>query len=65
MIRIEHTGSLSEAQESAQLLGGADLVVEVMRSLMDGSSLQSADTLHVLNMTPYEGCFEYAMKTHS
>ena len=28
MIRIEHTRSLSEAQESAQLLGGADLVIE-------------------------------------
>ena len=54
--------SLSAAQESAQLLGGADVVKEIMSSLIDGTVLKANDMIHFINLTPCEGTVEYTMR---
>ena len=54
--------SLSAAQESAQLLGGADVVKEIMSSLIDGTVFKANDLIHFINLTPYEGTVEYTMR---
>ena len=53
----------SDHQQSAQLLGGSDVVVEIIKTAVDGSNVNGNDLLHVLNLTPYEGTFELAIKS--
>ena len=39
------------------------MVVEILKTLVDGSTLNGNDLMHVLNLTPYEGTFEIAIKS--
>jgi hypothetical protein len=60
---IKPARGFSDHQQSAQLLGGSDVVVEIIKTAVDGSNVNGNDLLHVLNLTPYEGTFELAIKS--
>lgn len=49
--------SLSEAQESAQMLTGLDMPNSVLYSLLTNAKLP-AGNVGVVNLSPYDGCLE-------
>ena len=51
--------SMSDAQESGQLLSGSDLPNTILDSLLNGAQL-SQGTIGLVNLSPYDGCVEAA-----
>lgn len=49
--------SMSEAQESAQLLAGPELPTIVLESILHGSTF-SGNSCGIVNLTPYDGHLE-------
>lgn len=52
--------SYSEAQESAQLLGGAGLPTQILRDLIKGANLDAQQVLSIINLTPWDGTLDLA-----
>lgn len=53
--------AMSEVQESAQLLGGRSVPMEIIRSLLKGTDIEKEPQVHsvaIINLTPYEGMLE-------
>lgn len=50
--------SLSDAQESAQLLTGLDLPFSCLSSLIQGAEIKGH--VGLINLSPYDGCLESA-----
>jgi hypothetical protein len=53
--------NLSDVQEAAQLLGGKDMPVQIMQTLISGTPIDKTWKVAIMNLSPFEGTFELAM----